>query len=88
MVESYPSVADVRAAFEPLGFVPVALESVPQVSAPSLREAADGLRRSAHTPLLLLDDADYDRGVRRMRAAAARTPDAPVIDAMDLLVLC
>lgn len=87
VVESYPSVAEVCAAFEEVGFAPAALESVPQVSARSLREAADGLRRSAHTPLLLLDDADYARGLRRMRAAAERTPDAPVVDSMDLLVL-
>ncbi len=87
VVASYPSVAEVCAAFEPAGFAPVALEPVPQVSAPSLRTAADGLRRSAHTPLLLLDDADYARGVRRMRAAAAGTPDVPVVDTMDLLVL-
>ncbi|WP_446219687.1 class I SAM-dependent methyltransferase [Micromonospora sp. IBHARD004] len=87
VVESYPSVAEVCAAFDGVGFAPVALEPVPQVSAASLREAADRLRRSAHTPLLLLDDADYARGVRRMRAAAGRTPDAPVVDTMDLLVL-
>ncbi|WP_433287041.1 methyltransferase domain-containing protein [Micromonospora sp. CA-244673] len=49
--------------------------------------AADGLRRAAHTPLVLLDDADYDRGLRRLRAAARRTPHAPVVDALDLLVL-
>lgn len=87
VVETYPSVADICAAFEAVGFAPVALEPVPQVSAPSLRAAADGLRRSAHTPLLLLDDAEFARGLGRMRAAAERTPDAPVVDAMDLLVL-
>ncbi|MFR9775315.1 class I SAM-dependent methyltransferase [Micromonospora sp. MS34] len=83
----YPSVAEVCAAFEPAGFAPVALTPVPQVTARSLRDAADGLRRAAHTPLVLLDDADYDRGVRRLRAAARRTPDVPVVDALDLLVL-
>ncbi|MFE9691722.1 class I SAM-dependent methyltransferase [Micromonospora sp. NPDC005806] len=87
VLDCYPSVAEVCAAFEPAGFAPVALTPVPQVSARSLKAAVDGLRRAAHTPLALLDDADYDRGLRRLRAAAERTPDAPVVDAMDLLVL-
>lgn len=87
VLDGYPSVAEVCAAFEPAGFAPVALEPVPQVSARSLRAAADGLRRAAHTPLTLLDDADYDRGLRRLRAAARRTPHAQVVDALDLLVL-
>ncbi|MBY8875732.1 methyltransferase domain-containing protein [Micromonospora sp. PLK6-60] len=87
VVESYPSVADICAAFGEAGFAPVALESVPQVTAPSLGAAAVGLRRAAHTPLLLLDDADYDRGVARLRAAADRAPEAPVVDSLDLLVL-
>ncbi|NES15446.1 MULTISPECIES: class I SAM-dependent methyltransferase [Micromonospora] len=87
VLDGYPSVAEVCAAFEPAGFAPVALTPVPQVSARSLRDAADGLRRAAHTPLTLLDDADYDRGVRRLRAAARRTPGVPVVDVLDLLVL-
>ncbi|MEV0157391.1 methyltransferase domain-containing protein [Micromonospora sp. NPDC050686] len=87
VVESYPAVADVCAAFGAVGFAPVALVPVPQVTAPSLRAAAAGLRRAAHTPLLLLDDADYERGLARLRAAAARTPRAPVVDSLDLLVL-
>lgn len=87
VLDGYPSVAEVCAAFEPAGFAPVALTPVPQVSARSLRDAADGLRRAAHTPLTLLDDADYDRGLRRLRAAARRTPGAPVVDVLDLLVL-
>ncbi len=87
VLDGYPSVAEVCAAFEPAGFAPVALTPVPQVSVRSLRDAADGLRRSAHTPLALLDDADYDRGVRRLRDAARRTPDVPVVDVLDLLVL-
>ncbi|WP_406043460.1 hypothetical protein OG799_04770 [Micromonospora sp. NBC_00898] len=33
------------------------------------------------------DDADYARGLRRVRAAADRTPTARVVDTMDLLVL-
>ncbi|SCF30126.1 class I SAM-dependent methyltransferase [Micromonospora mirobrigensis] len=87
VVETYPTVAEVCAAFGTAGFEPVALESVPQVSAPSLAAAAAGLRRAAHTPLVLLDDADYERGVARLRAAADRTPRAPVVDSLDLLVL-
>lgn len=87
VLDGYPSVAEVCAAFEPAGFAPVALMRVPQLSAPSLRDAADGLCRAAHTPLALLDDADYDRGLGRLREAARRTPHAPVVDVLDLLVL-
>ncbi|MEV4478228.1 class I SAM-dependent methyltransferase [Micromonospora coxensis] len=87
VLDSYPSVTRVRAAFAAAGFPTASLERVSQVSAARLAEAAAGLRREAHTPLMLLDDDAFARGLDRLRRAAARTPDAPVVDRMDLLVL-
>ncbi|MBL7257837.1 class I SAM-dependent methyltransferase [Paractinoplanes lichenicola] len=84
--DRYPSIADVEAAFVPAGFVVVGCEPVPQVTAPSLADAAAGLRRAAHTPLQLISDAAYAAGVARL-SEAARADSGPVVDALDLLVL-
>ena len=86
VLDTYPSVADVEAAFTAAGFVTVGLEQVPQVTAASLREAATTLRREAHTPLQLISDDEYAAGLARLRRAAQRET-GPVVDALDLLVL-
>ncbi len=86
VLDTYPSVADVEAAFTAAGFVTVGLEQVPQVTAASLREAATALRREAHTPLQLISDDEYAAGLARLRKAAQRET-GPVVDALDLLVL-
>jgi SAM-dependent methyltransferase len=88
VLDTYPSVADVRAAFATAGFAYVALEPVPQVSAASLKAAADQLRRDAHTPLKLLTDTEYQNGLARLQAAADTDSEtSPVVDALDLLIL-
>ncbi|GGN49356.1 SAM-dependent methyltransferase [Actinoplanes campanulatus] len=84
--DAAPSVGQVEAAFAGEGFATVSLEQVPQITAVSLRQAADGLRREAHTPLQLITDEEYSAGVERLRHAAL-TDTGPVIDALDLLVL-
>jgi SAM-dependent methyltransferase len=86
VLDSYPSIAGVEAAFATAGFATAGCEPVPQVSASSLAEAAAGLRRAAHTPLQLISDAAYAAGVARLHEAA-RTQSGPVVDALDLLVL-
>jgi hypothetical protein len=86
VLDSYPSIAGVQAAFAEAGFATVAVEAVRQRTAESLREAADGLQRAAHTPLQLISDEAYAAGVARLRAAA-RTETGPVTDALDLIVL-
>jgi len=86
VLDTYPSVEQVRAAFHGAGFAFVALEPVPQVTAPSLDAALAALRREAHTPLMQISDAAYEAGLARYRAAA-ETATGPVIDALDLLVL-
>ncbi|GAA1596038.1 class I SAM-dependent methyltransferase [Actinoplanes couchii] len=82
VLDGYPSVDEVVDA----GFTLVALESVSQVSAPSVRAAFDGLIREAHTPLQLISDEAYAAGVERMRIAADEET-GPMIDVLDLLVL-
>jgi SAM-dependent methyltransferase len=86
VLDTYPSVAEVCAAFATAGFERVALEPVPQVTAASLTAAAERLRRDAHTPLKLITDAEYDAGLARL-LAAAKTDSGPVVDELDLLVL-
>ncbi|HEU4426621.1 MAG TPA: methyltransferase domain-containing protein [Pilimelia sp.] len=86
VLDTYPSVADVQAAFAEAGFATTGFECVPQVTAASLRAAATALRREAHTVLRLITDDEYAAGFARLhRAAEIRT--GPVVDALDLLVL-
>ncbi|MFI5914634.1 class I SAM-dependent methyltransferase [Dactylosporangium sp. NPDC051541] len=80
----YPSAANVSASFGTNGFTTIALEPVPQVTAPTLGALLETFDRAAHTPLMLIDDDAYARGLARLRAA---DPAQPVIDALDLLVL-
>jgi ubiquinone/menaquinone biosynthesis C-methylase UbiE len=86
VLDTYPSVAEVCAAFATAGFSRVAVEPVPQVTASSAAAVAASFRREAHTPLMLISDAEYQAGRARLRAAAQAEP-GPVIDALDLLVL-
>ena len=87
LVDGYPSVDAVCDAFATAGFTQVALRPVPQRSAPSLGEFADGIRRDADSKLRALTDEQFDRGMARLRAAAAATPKQPAVSWMDLLVL-
>ncbi|WP_089153970.1 class I SAM-dependent methyltransferase [Micromonospora sp. NBS 11-29] len=86
VLDTYPGVDEVSAAFAEAGFATSTVEPVPQVTAASLREAAVELRREAHTPLQLITDEEYAAGVARLRGAA-RVETGPVVDALDLLVV-
>jgi ubiquinone/menaquinone biosynthesis C-methylase UbiE len=86
VLDTWPSVAEVCATFAAAGFRYAALESVPQVTAPSLAAIVASLRREAHSPLMRISDDAYQAGLARLRAAAAVEP-GPVVDALDLLVL-
>ncbi|BBH69881.1 hypothetical protein ACTI_65660 [Actinoplanes sp. OR16] len=86
VLDRYPSIDEVSAAFGTAGFRVAGCEPVPQLTAPSPAAAAAELRREAHTPLKLISDAAYEAGVARLREAA-RTETGPVVDALDLLVL-
>ncbi|MEH1017061.1 methyltransferase domain-containing protein [Micromonospora sp. CPCC 206060] len=84
--ERFPSVEQVCAAFAEVGFKQVELEPVRQVIAPNLRVVAAGLRRQAHSPLLLISDDEYRDGLDRMWQAAP-SHRGPVVEPLDLLVL-
>ncbi|WP_199516493.1 class I SAM-dependent methyltransferase [Nucisporomicrobium flavum] len=84
--DNYPAVTAVEAAFAGAGFATAGLDRVAQVSAPSLAEAAAGLRREAHTLLQLISDDAYASGVDRLQAAVPAA-EGPVLDVLDLLVL-
>jgi SAM-dependent methyltransferase len=86
VLDTYPSVADIEAAFATAGFATAGFEQVPQVTAASLRDAATGLRREAHTPLQLITDDEYATGLARLHQAA-ETETGAVVDSLDLLAL-
>jgi SAM-dependent methyltransferase len=86
VLDTYPSVEAVEAAFAGAGFRTAALEAVPQTTAATWDEAAALLRRDAHTPLKLISDEAYEAGLARQRHFAATEP-GPVVDTLDLLVL-
>lgn len=69
-----------------LGFAVERLEAVPQVSAASLRDKAQRVRREADTLLRSLTPEEFEQGRRRLVEAAA-TSTGPVVDHLDLLVL-
>jgi ubiquinone/menaquinone biosynthesis C-methylase UbiE len=86
VVDTFPSVEETVAAFARAGFAFERIESVPQVSAPSLRAFAERARRRADTTLTRIRDDDIAAGLAARGAAAAAEP-APVIDRLDLVVL-
>lgn len=85
VLDTFPGVAEVHAAFGAAGFSPTALQPVCQPTARSLAVVAATIRREAHTPLTLISDAAYRAGLARLHAAAV-TDSGPVIDCLDLLV--
>ncbi|GAA0551114.1 hypothetical protein GCM10010172_36670 [Paractinoplanes ferrugineus] len=70
VLDRYPSIPGVKAAFAAAGFTPTGCEPVPQVTAPSVADAAAALRREARTPLQLISDEAHAAGVVRLREAA------------------
>jgi hypothetical protein len=48
---------------------------------------ADRMGTRANSTLRLIEDADYEEGMARLRADAAAASDEPVIDRRDFLVL-
>jgi len=88
VVETFPSVEETVAAFARAGFAFEHIESVPQISSPSLRAFAERARLRADTTLALIGDAEFADGLAALDAAAAAEAEpAPVIDRLDLVVL-
>jgi hypothetical protein len=66
----------------------VALESVAQVSAPSLSVYRDRVATRADSTLLALSDEEFEEGMRALdRDVALEVDPEPVISHLDLLVL-
>jgi SAM-dependent methyltransferase len=83
-----PTVERVSAAFAGAGFRAEALQTVAQVSAPSLRAYRDRVRRRADTGLRLLPDEEFAAGLAALdRAVEAETVPTPIVDRLDLLVV-
>lgn len=85
-LSTFPTVDQTAAAFATAGFTPLAVESVPQQTAPNLAAIAAKLDRNADTALRSLSGGEFTAGLARVRAAAARE-QGPVVDYLDLLVL-
>ncbi|MFF1836535.1 class I SAM-dependent methyltransferase [Streptomyces sp. NPDC058231] len=87
IVDTYPTVEQIRTAFAAAGFPYVALRSVPQQSAANLAQFADRIRRDSDAKLRGITDDEFRRGMARLREAVAEDPDQPATSWMDLLVL-
>ncbi len=88
IAETFPTLEAVEKAFAAAGFRVQALESVTQVSAPSLGVFCERVRTRADTTLQLLTDDEFAEGMRRLEAdAAAEVEPRLVTSALDLLVL-
>ncbi|MGE3077061.1 MAG: class I SAM-dependent methyltransferase [Dehalococcoidia bacterium] len=88
VVDSFPGVEQVREDFGAAGFEFVSLQSVSQVSAPSLAEVRRRVALRADTTLRLISDEAFESGLERLDRALKNVPiDGPVVDALDLVVL-
>ncbi len=87
VIDTYATVEQVCAAFAEAGFARVALEAVPHEAAANMAEFAGRIRRDADSKLRAITDEEFDRGLARLRAAAASAGPEPVLSWLDLLVL-
>jgi ubiquinone/menaquinone biosynthesis C-methylase UbiE len=87
VAETFPTVEATVEAFAGAGFALESLQPVPQVTAPSLREAAERVRLRADSTLAALPDDEFARGMAALDRGAATEPARPVVDYLDLLVL-
>ena len=85
-IADWPSIADVQLAFSAAGFPNSTVQGVRQLTASSMEQLMSQFSRDAHTPLRLIDDAAFVRGLARAHQAATED-HRPVIDEMDLLTL-
>jgi ubiquinone/menaquinone biosynthesis C-methylase UbiE len=88
IAETFPAVAEVEGAFAKAGFRLQAIESVSQMSAPSLRAFCDQVRTRADSTLLGLTDEEFANGLRKLkREADEELHPQPVYSSLDLLEL-
>ena len=83
-----PSIGEVEAMLTGGGFDQLASETIEQQTTPSFRAYYERIRLRAISTLELIDDAEFEEGVARMREAAEREVEPkPVLERVDLLVL-
>jgi ubiquinone/menaquinone biosynthesis C-methylase UbiE len=89
LVEAHlPSVAEIRATFLDKGFKIIAHDVVPQATASSWSEFADKTALRADSLIVRLSDAEFEAGMRILRAHASKADAAhPVTEKIDLLIL-
>lgn len=88
VVSTFPTVLETVQAFATAGFAMEALESVSQVSAPSLAVFRERVVHRADTTLRDLEDDQFAAGLAGDGDAIAAAPEPrPVVDRLDLLVL-
>jgi ubiquinone/menaquinone biosynthesis C-methylase UbiE len=82
-----PPAGEIVATFTRGGFEHVATERIEQPAAPSFREYCERVGLRAISTLELIDDADFEAGMARMRLEATREePPRPVVEEVDLVV--
>jgi hypothetical protein len=88
VVDDFPSVSQVTAAFTAAGFAVESFTSIQQVNAASLGEFYEKARHRANTTLLALPDAEFAAGLEQLRRAARGAgTDTPVVSRLELMVL-
>ncbi|MEO8538270.1 MAG: class I SAM-dependent methyltransferase [bacterium] len=88
VVESFPSIEQVRREFGEAGFALESVQSVPQVSVPNLAAMRPRVALRADTTLLRITDEAFAAGLARLDAAiASGQGDQVPVDYLDLLVL-
>jgi hypothetical protein len=83
----WPTVDAVAKALATAGFEVETLTTVPETIAADLSAYARRIGTRANSTLRLIDDADFERGMARLRADARDCSRQPVTDRRDLLVL-
>jgi SAM-dependent methyltransferase len=88
VVETFPSVEQLASDFAGAGFALVSVQSIPQVSAPSLREVRNRVALRADTTLRLISDEAFAKGLARLDATIeSGEADGPVVDRLGFVVL-
>ncbi len=86
VVDSFPSIPQIVAAFENAGFGYFFNEQVTQKLADSLAEMHGRLKLRADSTLEAISDEEFERGLELL-TEAARVEHGPVLDTLDLLVI-
>jgi ubiquinone/menaquinone biosynthesis C-methylase UbiE len=82
-----PSIGEVAAMFTGGGFDQLASETIEQQTTPSFRAYYERIKLRAISTLELIDDADFEQGMARMREEAEHeTSPSPVMQPVNLIV--